>query len=240
MPAKCGTLFIHSRRSSPAPPKTHLLAELFTDHCLQLKKAFEFLKLPPEVRNMIYWNVLVKRHPFHPFAPPPLTQVNKQIRSESLSVLYGNGLFVANCGSHSMAIPLFLQCPELATAIPNPAYITKLEIRFDFGSARSFRQKGLSVLINMRADKSECGSLGNDDFVGRPDLEWRDKARIENHYRRLLHETVLVCATRHMDAIFAAKREMRPLVSDLLCFAKRCPAAAKWVWMVVELADLVA
>lgn len=139
-----------------------------------------------------------------------------------------------------MAIALFLQYPKLATAIPNLAYITKLEIRYDFGSTRSFGQKGLSVLINMRADKSECGSLGDDNFVGRPDLEWRDKARIKDHYRRLLHETVLVCAARHMHAIFAAKRETRPLVSALLCFAKRCPAAAKWVWMAVELADPVA
>lgn len=89
------------------PTMTRINVELFADPCLQLKTVFEFLKLPAEVRNMIYWNVLVKRHPFHLFAPPPLTQVNKQIRSESLPVLYGNGLFVADCGLLFTAISFF-------------------------------------------------------------------------------------------------------------------------------------
>lgn len=124
--------------------------------------------------------------------------------------------------------------------IQNHAYITKLEIRFTFGSTRFFGQTGLSVLINMRADKSECGSLGNDSFVGQPDLEWRDQVRIEDHYRRLLQETVLVCASRCRDAIPAARRGTSSVVGALLRFAKRCPAAAKWVWIVFELVDLVA
>ncbi|ROV97253.1 hypothetical protein VSDG_04773 [Cytospora chrysosperma] len=60
-----------------------------------------FLKLPPEVRNMIYQLILVdighERRPFRPrlpsFRQPALTQVNRQIRTETLSMFYTYNMF---------------------------------------------------------------------------------------------------------------------------------------------------
>lgn len=212
--------------------------QVFTDHCFQPKKAFEFLKLPAEIRNMIYWNVLVKRHSFYRFAQPPLTLVNKQIRCESLPILYGNGLFFAELGPYFSNPDRFLQLQRLVPAIPNLAHITKLDIRFSL-RLECPTLRGVDVLIYMRGNKLECGSLGNNNLVGEPGLEWKDRAKLEIHYRRLLN-TLSRDHLWYIPVIFHAEDGMRSVVRTLLCFAERYPAAAKWVWMVIEWRSLVA
>lgn len=188
---------------------------------------------------MIYWNVLVKSRSCYRFAQPPLTLVNNQIRRESLPVLYGNCLFFAHFGPYFPISERFQKLQAVVPAIPNLAYITKLDIRFSFGLMGFSKERGVDVFICMREDKLECGSLGSNNLVGEPGLEWKDRAKTEAHYRRLL-ENLPMGAFWKYNAKLSAMRGMKPVVRILLCFAERCPAAAEWVRMVIQWRDLVA
>lgn len=66
------------------------------------RKTFPFLALPPEVRNKIYRDVALHNDHYVVFLPytltfdmmeplwqPPITRVNRQIRNECLSIMYG-------------------------------------------------------------------------------------------------------------------------------------------------------
>lgn len=211
--------------------------QMFADHCFQLKKVFEFLKLPAEIRNTVYWNVLVKRRSSYRFAEPPLTLVNKQIRCESLPVLYGNGVFFAYFGPCFPISERFQELPRLIPAIPNLAHITKLDIRFTSALGEFPSQRGVDIYIYMRGDKSECGFLGNNNLVGEPGLEWKDQETIMAHSRRLM-DTLPADNFWQIIGKTWVELEMISVVRILLCFAERCPAAAEWVWMVLEWCDV--
>lgn len=70
--------------------RTRLTASQVTE------KRISFLYLPAEVRNKIYWYSLVL-HPrsarIRSLVQPPLTHVNRQVRSEALPIYYGNNRF---------------------------------------------------------------------------------------------------------------------------------------------------
>lgn len=206
---------------------------MFTDHFSQPKKVFEFLKLPAEIRNTIYWNVLVKRRSSYRFAQPPLTLVNKQIRCESLPVLYGNSVFFAYFGPYFPISERFQELPRLIPAIPNLAHITKLDIRFTIALGEFPSKRGVDIFIYMRGKNSECGSLGNKNLVGEPGLEWKDRETIMAHFRRLM-DTLPTDNFWQIVGMTWVARGMISVVRILLCFAETCPAAAEWVWMVLE------
>lgn len=92
----------------------------------------------------------------------------------------------------------------------------------------------------MSDDKLGCDSLGNDNLVGQPGLEWRDKAGIERHYRRLLNQDPVSRVFWGTEMWFLTLRAARSVIRILLSFAERCPAAAEWVWMVFDVRHLVA
>lgn len=189
---------------------------------------------------MIYRNVLVKRHSCFRFAQPPLTFVNKQIRSESLPVLYGKGQFYSDFGTYFPTTERFVKLAMHVPAIPNLAYVTKLEIRFCFGKIGYHDDRGVGLSIYMSDDKLGCGSLGDDNLVGQPGLEWRDKAGIERHYRRLLNQEPVSRVFWGTEMWFLTRRAARSVIRILLSFAERCPAAAEWIWMVFNVRHLVA
>lgn len=70
-------------------------------------KTFRFLALPPEIRNMIYREALIPRSPkgiqkdVRALAHPPLARVSKQLRAESLPILYGDNSFSIRIGALS-------------------------------------------------------------------------------------------------------------------------------------------
>ncbi|KAH8771053.1 hypothetical protein F5883DRAFT_520804 [Diaporthe sp. PMI_573] len=134
-------------------------------------EAFEFLKLPPEIRNKIYWNVLVKKRYRCFFFQPPLTFVNKQIRSESLPVLYGNSSFIVCFDDNSFSGDPgklsrlrkrweILSPVSAVSPIPSFAFVTKLDIRYSFSDAAT-PENCVVFHIYMRNNDSDCTSSSN-------------------------------------------------------------------------------
>lgn len=197
-------------------------------------KVFEFLKLPAEIRNMVYWNALVKRYKCRSFRQPPLTLVNKQIRSESLPILYGNGTFYIKSKQRVHPFQKFRTFWPIPRGISNVEKITKLDIQF------SVRTQGLSsgvkIDIHMRNNELEGGHLLGKQLVGKPGLEWKNRDSIEGIYDRFLMEEIRARAgLRWVWEEWVTVFRAASLVAEaLLYFAKKCPAAAKWVWLAME------
>lgn len=76
------------------------------------QKAFKFLALPAEIRNIIYREALSPTMPSGlkqvvlTLAHPPLARVNKQLRDESLPIFYGENNFYINIKARSTQRPL--------------------------------------------------------------------------------------------------------------------------------------
>lgn len=175
---------------------------------------------------MIYWILLVKRYRCRRFRQPALTLVNKQIRSESLPVLYGNGTFVF------VERRWFFRLQRLPPARPNLAHITKLDIRIPIHPLTG----GLELEIRMRKNKWECGHLRHKRLVGEPGVEWKSIAKVQAVYFQLLRKFLRVGGPRHeiVDIRRAFPGGGILVIRGLLYFAEKCPAAAEWVWMALK------
>lgn len=208
--------------------------QLLIDHCLQPKKVFEFLKLPAEIRNRIYWNVLVKKYDCYGFRQHPLTLTNKQIRSESLPMLYGNSLFSIFVWRHDHTFGQLQGLWPMSPAMTNLSHITRLDIGFSLELRGPFRD--LTVGIYMRKDESGGAYLWGKELVGRPGLEWKDRASIKNVCDCLVMDSLLAGNQFQLMTkwIPGADKRMDRMARGLLFFAERCPAAAEWVWMGLE------
>ena len=218
---------------------------MFANPYFEPNKAFEFLKLPAEIRNMIYWNALVKKRYCYFFFQPPLTLVNKQIRSESLPLLYGNSEFIVffNYGKYGVAQdfngmnwPRKLWAPPLSvspvSAILSLVHVTKLDIRCFLSR---MAPKGFADLyIHTRKKYSDyCYSVSS-GTVGQPGFKWQDRADIEVVYRRLLREWLGQSWLNVLEPVYL---KLLPVVKIVLFFAEMCPAAAEWVWLEIETID---
>lgn len=185
---------------------------------------------------MIYRNVLVKKYDGYQFRQPSLTLVSKQIRSESLSILYGYALFSIFFWRYSLSFQQLLRRWPLPPAM-SLAHITKLDIRFSLG-LRGYG-RGLAVQIHMRKTESDGSHLLNKELVVRPGLSWKRRwkrrARIEAVYNRLVFGP-LTSGQRvlTLEEIAAVKNGRGRVVGGLLYFAEKCPAAAEWVWMAAK------
>lgn len=199
-------------------------------------KVFEFLQLPAEIRNVVYWNALVKRYKCRRFRQPPLTLVNKQIRSEALPIIYGNGKFYIVFGRFRHSFERFQKLWPMSPATSNFTNITKLKIqwRFELGFGCF---KGLTVNIRMQNNEFDDRRLlnKNKELVGRPGLEWKDQASIKAVFDRLAmeelppHYAVFQLHEILVQHIFDLKKDS--VIRGLLYFAEKCPLAAQWVWM---------
>jgi hypothetical protein len=213
---------------------------LFTDHSLGPKKAFEFLKLPPEIRNKIYWNVLVKKRYRCFFFQPPLTFVNKQIRSESLPVLYGNSSFIVCFDDNSFSGDPqklsrlrkrweILSPVSEVSPIPSFAFVTKLDIRYSFSDAAT-PENCVVFHIYMRNNDSDCTSSSNSRLVCRPGSGWKSCANIWT----VCYELVNSASIWPSRTIRTDLEDVDLVIKTLFFFAEKCPAAAEWVWVEVE------
>lgn len=186
---------------------------------------------------MIYWNALVKRYYCtefgYRFRQPPLTLVNKQIRSECLPVLYRNSSFTIDferCYGDFVRLQSIWAMPP---AMPVLNHITKLNVRFSFGLRVPTGMGRVHVYIHMRKSESECGPIPNMKLVYRPGDEGKDPASIEEVYRLLTRDLIRahdpnIRSIRGLMSIYR-KRDLPARV--LLYFAEKCPAAAEWAWM---------
>ncbi|KAI7784342.1 hypothetical protein LA080_010125 [Diaporthe eres] len=196
-------------------------------------KVIEFLDLPAEIRNMIYWNVLVKKYNGYCFRQPSLTLVNKQIRSESLPILYGNALFSICLRRYSLNFKQLLWRWPLPPAMSNLAHITRLDIRFSLGIRGHWR--GSAVQIHMRKTEADGSHLMNKELMGRPGLRWKRGAGIRAFYNYLILDPLT--SGQHQltsEENLSVNSGRDRVVRGLLYFAEKCPAAAEWVWMAAK------
>lgn len=214
---------------------------LSTDHSLETKKVFEFLKLPAEVRNMIYHNVLVKKRYCHFFFQPPITLANKQIRSESLPLLYGNNKFILYFDRGLLAPDpstwlrnLWVAPRPVSTvsAIPNLVYVAKLDIRLSFRNDWFPESADVDVFIRMRKwDLTSRNSLKN-GIVSQHGLKWKDRAILESAYNLLVNDCLRGPAYSGERQIAYGGVDL--VINTVLHFAELCPATAEFVWMELE------
>lgn len=184
---------------------------------------------------MVYWIALVKNYDCYRFRQHSLTLVNKQIRSESLHILYGHSLFSTSLWKYRDRRSFEqLQIPRpMPPAMSNLTCITKLDIRY-IGFPWVFR---LAVEVHMRKDESEGASLLDKKLVGRPGLEWKDRASIKAVYDRLIvdwQETDCYSDDIFEEQVDELRGGTDVVVGGLLFFAEKCPAAAGWVWMTLN------
>lgn len=214
---------------------------LSTDHSPETKKVFEFLKLPAEIRNMIYRNVLVRKCSVRFFFQPPITLANKQIRSESLPVFYGNNKFVLSIDRDLRVQDLPMLLPNLwyaprpvstVSTIPNLIYVAKLDIWFSFSNGWFARSEDVDVLVRMRKrDLTSRNSMKN-AIVSQHGLKREDRAILESVYDLLVNDCL------HGPEFIGERRiaygGMDSVISTVLHLAEICPKAAECVWMELE------
>lgn len=184
---------------------------------------------------MVYWNALVKRYKCRGFRQPPLTLVNKQIRSEALPIIYGNGKFYIVFGRFRHSFDRFQKRWSMSPATSNFTNITKLNLqwRFDLGFACF---ESLTVNIHMQNNEFDDSRLleNNKELVGRPGLEWKDQASVRAIFNRLAVEELPANYASRINQILvqhAFHFEKDSVIRGLLYLAEKCPLAAEWVWM---------
>lgn len=186
---------------------------------------------------MVYWIALVKEYNCYRFRQHSLTLVNKQIRSESLPILYGHGLFSIYffvCRwFHSFE--RIQRSRPIPPAMSNLTCITKLDIRFEIDF--TWFSGGSDLGVHMRKDESDGESLLNKKLVGRPGLDWKDRASIKAVYDSFMVDLQMAHYPSYWslaEQVGALRKGTDVVVEGLLFFAEKCPAAAGWVWMTLK------
>lgn len=211
---------------------------LSTDHSLETK-VFEFLKLPAEVRNMIYRDVLVGKRIVHLFFQPPITLANKQIRSESLPVFYGHNKFVfsfhRDLGTQDLPLPKLWCAPRpvsTVSAIPNLIYVAKLRIQFSFSHSWRPGCEDVDVFIRMRKRDLTSRNSRKNAIVSQHGLKWKDRAFLESVYDLLVNDRLH--GPNFVGERLIAYGGMDSVITTVLHLAEICPEAAECVWMVLD------
>ncbi|POS73025.1 hypothetical protein DHEL01_v208577 [Diaporthe helianthi] len=215
-----------------------------------ITKAFEFLKLPAEIRNMIYWNVLINKRLRFLFFQPPLTLVNKQVRSETLPVLYGNNKFTV-CVKLALLTHADERLKQLwavpasvlsVSAILHFRYITKLDIwptSFSDWVLLEPKFRALNNRIGVRMTLRDRKRL---------DLIMKKKSTVNQHgfwceVLRILHaaanmyleDGLLWRPGEEGEGQQLAREEPQSVEAHcLFYFTEICPAAGECVWMGFE------
>lgn len=188
---------------------------------------------------MIYRDVLVGKRYVHLFFQPPITLANKQIRSESLPVFYGNNKFIfsfhRDLGAQDppMLLPKLWCAPRpvsTVSAIPNLIYIANLGIRLSFSNSWFSRSGDVDVFIRMtKRDLTSRNSMKN-AILSQHGLKWKDRAILESVYDLLVNNRRLhgpkLSGERQI-----AHGGMDSVISTVLHLAEICPEAAECVWM---------
>ncbi|KAJ0122366.1 hypothetical protein J7T55_002879 [Diaporthe amygdali] len=211
-------------------------------------KGLEFLKLPAEIRNMIYCYALAgKRYYYmHLFSQPPLTVTSKQIRLEVLPILYSNKRFTLHFegdvqGFRRLKKTLLAPSPPMrVSAILNLGYVTKLDINF---YSRSYwgnsKMRAAVVHIHMRKRSTDC-SIPQRQVLCGPGFDWTQQENVKAvctySARNSLREWRIDphAAREAMRWIFG--EGMSLMVECLAFFAEKCPQVSAWVWMRLEIA----
>lgn len=146
---------------------SHVPVCLLTHHT---QKAFRFLALPAEIRDIIYREALVPRtpkgikEPVCTLAHPPLARVSKQLRAESLPVFYGENQFFINIDAlHTQQVFLKDRRREVDAAYQR--YVATFEAFSAWGSGAPGTScirhiKDISVIYRQYLDWDQAPSIG--------------------------------------------------------------------------------
>jgi hypothetical protein len=184
---------------------------------------------------MIYGYALVKKRFRCFFFQPPLTSVNRQIRSESLPILYGRSNFTiffdgdTPSGGHRKLARLrkrweILSPMSAMSPIPSFALVTKLDIQFSFSSAWNPRNQ-ISFLIYMRNKVSDYAGSYKGVLVHEPGADWD----WENVWLRCSRYTRRISRRTRSD--WACEETAILVAGTVVFFADKCPLAFEWIWM---------
>lgn len=206
-----------------------------------------FLRLPAEIRNMIYKEILIqpgcgcaRTHPTRPLplctlAQPPLTRVNRQIREECLPVYYGSNTFsvfvrprkVYREGVTERALARFFDSFSLSrNAVPRESGLRLIRnIKLSWwprGFIESFTHglTEIQVSFGVRNEWRRGTRLVVDD--------WSNKHTIENAVFDAVRES-LRSSRASRNGITFNERALRPFVDTIWLCGTNCPQAARYV-----------
>lgn len=175
------------------------------------------------------------------FSQPPLTLVNKQIRSESLPLFYGNNKFIVDCLDNyyverGWRFPQLRRRWKTPTKIPevsvltNFDLVTKLDLRYAFWG-HDVDERAVEIDIYMRKQKPD-------------DLEWYEDYCTLDHsgeglkssadMRRIFLKLIRITSSEMEWAlsdplIVRVFQDLNNVIKSLLFFAKKCPLATGWI-----------
>lgn len=206
-----------------------------------------FLRLPAEIRNMIYKEILIqpgcgcaRSHPTRPLplctlAQPPLTRVNRQIREECLPVYYGSNTFsvfvrprkVYRNGVTERALARFFDSFSLSrNAVPRESGLRLIRnIKLSWwprGFIESFTHTltEIQVSFGVRNEWRSGTRLVVDD--------WSNKKAVENAAFDAVRESLR--SSRALgNGITCNERVLKPLVDTIWLCGTNCPQAVRYV-----------
>lgn len=205
-----------------------------------------FLRLPPEIRNIIYKEVLIqpgcgcaRPHPTRPLplctlAQPPLTRVNRQIREECLPVYYGSNTFsvfvrtrnVYRDGVSEHALARFFDSFTLSrNAVPRESGLRLIRnIKLSWwprGFIESFTHwlTEIQISFGVRNEWRSGTRLVVDD--------WSNKHAVENAVFDAVRESLRSRASRN--GITVKARVLKPFVDTIWLCSTNCPQAVRYV-----------
>lgn len=152
---------------------------------------FRFLRLPPEIRNKIYYDALITRTQAHWYSSavqPALTRVNRQLRAEALPIYYRENIINFDIQADTpqkwvdTAREIIDAFGGSSSGFPDSSnfrYITHLHLEFHTDVRYLLGAKLISADSppeeNVDEDWRDLPAYPTHDVrVGRPGMDWRD------------------------------------------------------------------
>lgn len=206
-----------------------------------------FLRLPPEIRNIIYKEILIqpgcgcaRSHPIKPLplftlAQPPLTRVNRQIRQECLPVYYGSNTFsvfvrprkVYRHGVNERALARFFDSFLLSRhAVPRECGLRLIRnIKFSwwprgFIESSTHSLTEIQVSLGVRNEWRRGTRLVVDD--------WSNMQAVETAVFGAVRES-LRSSRASRNGITFIERALKPFVDTIWLCSSNCPQAVRYV-----------
>lgn len=154
------------------------------------QKPCHFLRLPAEIRNEIYWDVLefdmYQRGPLL-LGQPPITRVNRQTRDEALALYYRSSELNSRTETSEEWVPFILQVLDAFNGGPSGLLNgSQSTLRFLSALQVTFMTEVLELKIEIDFNNNPAATMEldtEDDFeavvVGSPDMDWTDAAAVQ-------------------------------------------------------------
>lgn len=149
---------------------------------IRARKPFPFLRLPAEIRNMVYNDLWPYGRPYRNIRYlPAITRVNTQLRAEALPVYLSKGVVLRfepyDAEKWGQCMDAIIRARAIAFAAMSSStlrHTTSLELWFEV-----WEQPGLKIRVEMSNDPKNMspprpadGEGGESVVIGTPDLDW--------------------------------------------------------------------